>query len=278
MRLLLLLIIVCALSSLAIAKQADQIQKPKLFDGIWTNVADSFTGTNLLFHIGGVGATAVLANSGYDAQVHGTFKHRRHYESWPGAVIGSGLVAVGTGVWLYSNGVKNQDNESIGAAFAIAQATMITLAYVSVLKSSTSRPHPTNSSHLTSYQQSNEYELSFMRGIMSYGWPSGHASHTAAVTSALAHYYPSKMWLKWMGFGLTGYMIYTVSSFYQGQMHWFSDGVAGAMMGYAIGSSVGKNFRRRIDGQPVESAKFNWIPIIDRQYIGLVATLEHDWL
>ncbi|MGE3974954.1 MAG: phosphatase PAP2 family protein [Bdellovibrionales bacterium] len=249
---------------------ADENSEPKLFDGLWENVGDSFSGYNVFYHVAGVVSTAALIDSGVDAHVYDTFRHTSNDAAWPGAILGSGLGALTAGLWLYSS----DDRESLGAAFVIAQASLITVSYVSVLKAVTGRAHPTNTSHMDSQEQSEQFKYGIVERGVGYGWPSGHVSHTVAVTSALAHYYPHKTWLRWLSVGLSSYMLYTVSAFHAGQMHWFSDGVAGAFMGYSIGSTVGKNFRQRLDGSSAKMNDFLWLPVAGPQYWGLMAALQ----
>ena len=64
-----------------------------------------------------------------------------------------------------------------------------------------------------------------------------------AVVSALTSYYPHSTWLKIAGYGIVGYTMAAVSAHNRGGMHWFSDAVAGALISYTIGSSVGSYFR-----------------------------------
>lgn len=250
-------------------------ESPKLFDGLGQNIEDSFTGSNLFLHAAGFASTGILIKLGTDAQVHDTFHNNYNSPAIPGAIIGSGVGAVATAGWLYFSGKNSGDHETLGAAFSVGQASIITVTYVVLLKFTTGRAHPTNSWSLNSQEQSEQFQFGFLRnGVTAYGWPSGHVSNTVAVTSALAHYYPNKPWLVGFGIGLSAYMLYTVSAFDSGQMHWFSDGVAGAFMGYAIGSSVGKNFRRQIDGTGKDHSSINWMPIVSSNFFGLNAIWE----
>ena len=245
-----------------------------LFDGLRENIQDSFSGTNILLHAGGAASTSLLIRWGTDAQVYDSFRKTPNDLAWPGAIAGSGVAALAAGLALYSNSTSANDLESRGAAFVIAQASLITVSYVILLKSITGRAHPTNTSPLTPQEQSEEFEF-FNRLRTGYGWPSGHMSHTVAVTSALAAYYPEKTWLKWLSLGLSSYMLYTVSAFRSAQMHWFSDGVAGAMMGYAIGTTVGENMRRRVSGSENLSSSeptVRWLPLSSPGTIGFLLT------
>ena len=56
------------------------------------------------------------------------------------------------------------------------------------------------------------------------------------------------MALKLVGIASVAYMMFGVSSFRGGSMHWFSDAIAGALMAYPIGTAVGAGFRSMRDG------------------------------
>lgn len=247
----------------------------KLFDGFWENVGESFSGSNLLFHAAAFGLTPILIKTGVDGRVYDHFRRTQSEFALGGAVIGSGAVALLAGGWLYYSGNKANDQETMGAAYVMAQAALITVSYVALLKFTTGRAHPTNSWSLSPQDQSEQWQFGFLKnGLTAYGWPSGHVSHTVAVTSALAYYYPNKPWLVWLGVGLSGYMIYTVSAYDSGQMHWFSDGVAGAFIGYSIGSTVGKNFRNRLNGSIEKPSSVTWLPMVDPGFLGAMALID----
>ena len=250
-----------------------QAERPTLWGGFGDHLAGSFTGTNLLLHGAGFISTGVLINTGIDARLHENFQHQRNDAAFPGAVIGTGAAALVGGGWLYLKG-KEGDDESLGGAYAIVQASLITVAYIGLLKVTTGRAHATKTWHLSPQAQSEQFQFGLFRnGATAYGWPSGHVSHTVAVSAALAHYYPEKTWVKWAGMGLSAYMIYAVSAWDYGQMHWFSDAVAGAFFGYAIGSTVGSNFRKARGSAPSEEsssqAQLSVLPILGPQTTGL---------
>ena len=62
-------------------------------------------------------------------------------------------------------------------------------------------------------------------------------------------YYPEKQWVQIGGYSMIGYMMIGVSAAGGGRMHWFSDAIAGTLMGYAIGATVGRYFRTAYLGQ-----------------------------
>jgi membrane-associated phospholipid phosphatase len=71
------------------------------------------------------------------------------------------------------------------------------------------------------------------------GWPSGHTANAFAAAATIAHIYHENTALK--------AAVYTYASLIGLGMsiydHWASDILAGALIGYAVGATVGKSFR-----------------------------------
>jgi membrane-associated phospholipid phosphatase len=67
-----------------------------------------------------------------------------------------------------------------------------------------------------------------------------------ALVSALVAFYPDQIWI-----ALVGYPLVTAVAIgmVEGDAHWFSDIVAGALIGHAIGWAVGRGFRNAYDQQ-----------------------------
>lgn len=258
---------------LLFANSARSEFKPQLFEGLSKNIVDSFSGVNLIYHFSAFAVTPSLVTNGVDGRVYEHFRKTPNDLTWPGAILASGVGALVGGVWLY----KQEDPRSVGAAYLIAQTSAITVSYVILLKTLTGRAHPTNTWHLSPQEQSEQYS-GFNQLRYGYGWPSGHMSHTVAVTTALATYYPEKNWLKWFSLGASAYMLYTVSAHNSAQMHWFSDGVAGAFVGYAIGTTVGRNFRQQYEESSASTkvpSSTSLLPIASSEYFGV--SLLHNF-
>jgi hypothetical protein len=82
-------------------------------------------------------------------------------------------------------------------------------------------------------------------------------------------------WLKWLGVGLSTYMLYTISAFNSAQMHWFSDGIAGGFMGFAIGKSVGEGWRMDANqNHEPASSSFYWYPLVSKNTFALIGSLN----
>jgi hypothetical protein len=217
--------------------------EPQVFDGLWKNTKDSFIEDNSELHLIGAALTPLIITTGLDATVHDNFDDEPRQGLYrPGEVLGYMAPFLLAGP-LYFHGKFSEDHESLRASYAVIQTTIISLTYISILKGLTGRPPPNNNKPENIRDQSEEFNFGiFERGIV-WGWPSGHMATTMALASTLTHYYPESNWIKGAAYGTAAYMFLVVSANDRGQMHWFSDGVAGALMGYAIGTAVGSNFR-----------------------------------
>jgi|GEM_PF-317981 len=215
-----------------------------LFGNFGNNILDSFKGNNIYYHLAGVASTILIVNLDVDYYVEHYFNQHEEYGRWGRPVVFTGMflpfIAGGS---LYAYGKIKNNEEAVGASFAVLQASLIEFLYNSALKAITGRPNPNWRNNSDMESLSKTFRFGFMRGGIFWGWPSGHTSTTMAVVSALTNYYPNAAWLKIAGYSLVAYTIFGVSSVNRGGMHWFSDAVAAAFMAYAIGSTVGKYYR-----------------------------------
>ncbi len=215
-----------------------------LFGNFGNNFIDSFRGANIYLHLAAVASTAIIVTSDVDYNVQHFFNNHPEYGSWARPVVLSGELlpfVAGGSLFAYAN-IRN-DNQALGASFAVLQASMMEFLYNSALKAITGRPNPDWRHNADMDSLSKTFRFGFLRGGIFWGWPSGHTAGTMAVVSALTNYYPNSTWLKVAGYGLVAYTIFGVSATNRGGMHWFSDAVAAALMSYAIGSTIGKYYR-----------------------------------
>jgi membrane-associated phospholipid phosphatase len=78
-------------------------------------------------------------------------------------------------------------------------------------------------------------------------WPSGHTATAVAFVSALVAFYPEKRWIAPVGYAVAALMGVAMID---GDFHWPSDVVAGALLGHAVGWTVGLSFRRAYAATP----------------------------
>ncbi len=244
-----------------------------VFDHFGQNFLNSFKGDNLYLQLAGVASTALIVTSNTDYHVEHYFNEHESYSNIARPVVFTGMflpfIASGS---LYAYAKIKNDNEVLGASFAVMQATITEFLYNSLLKAITGRPHPDwqNSSDMESLSKT--FRFGFDRGGIFWGWPSGHTAATTAVVSALMGYYPNSTWLKVAGFSLMAYTIFGVSAFHRGGMHWFSDAVAAAFMSYAVGSTIGKYYRSRFSNNGSQSS--NLMPAIGNNLGGFSFSIQ----
>lgn len=253
---------------------ANASEAPGFFHHIGENALDSVSGSNLLLHGGAVGSTAFLSATESDFHIHNLFAGKRRYPLFAAGVGWGGAAPLLVGLPLYLDGRSDADEEEIGAAQAVFQAGLLALGYITLYKAITGRPNPSEGTGADVLEESLEFNFGFLREGVFFGWPSGHAATSAAVLSALMSYYPDKEWLAAVSAAATVYMIVTVSGFRGGQMHWFSDGVAGTLVGYAVGTTVGRDFRKAMDGEAGGRASWRVLPIASAGAAGIGVRLE----
>jgi membrane-associated phospholipid phosphatase len=233
-------------------------------DGLGRNAAESFWGWNLALHLTAVGQTALVSGLDVDYEVRQTFHRHTGWgrAAYPAVILGVvGPVGVISG--LFAKGYWGKDQETLGAAYAVLQANALTLGYVTMLKLITGRPPPHDdlvgpvAPDMRSL--SHTFRFGVGRGGIFHGWPSGHVAATMATCSSLAAYYPDSWALKLVGAASVAYMMFGVTSFQGGSMHWFSEAIAGALMTYPTGVATGKGFRRMQQGRAPARDQTVWV-------------------
>ncbi|MDR0409478.1 MAG: phosphatase PAP2 family protein [Spirochaetaceae bacterium] len=142
----------------------------------------------------------------------------------------------------YTSGrsLKNEKLQITG--LALAQSVLVTLAIQSPLKMISGRAMPgiintldhTRRSELDDF--SGEFDWFNMNPIR--GWPSGHTACAFAAAAVVAEMYPSNFFLKVAAYSYATFIGLGVTL----NVHWLSEAVAGALIGYAVGKTVGRSF------------------------------------
>jgi hypothetical protein len=225
------------------------------FSNIGSNSLKSITGNNLFFHGAGILSTYILINSGIDYRVHNFFAGNG-CNSFFDPAVGAGYImpaVLGGGLYFYGNFKNDEKIKTAGSA--VIQAALISLAFSTVLKAFTGRPGPDPGTYNDNGDASEIFRFGFLRGGIHYGWPSGHLCTNTAIITCLTSFYNKSTSLKIAGLLYTGYIFYGVTAHDNNTMHWFSDVVSGFLMGYAIGSTVGSNFRKAWEEDKVSGAE-----------------------
>ncbi|HTR45752.1 MAG TPA: phosphatase PAP2 family protein [Thermodesulfovibrionales bacterium] len=141
----------------------------------------------------------------------------------------------------YIAGYVRKDSRTTGTAYATAQAAAIGLLISSFYKALTGRPSPRHAAGAL-VDASREFHFGFLKGGVFYGWPSSHTTVAFAMSAAIWTLYPRSRAARCVALLYAFYIGLGVSV----TIHWFSDFAAGALIGAAIGTTVGNAFRERV--------------------------------
>ncbi|MDR2804925.1 MAG: phosphatase PAP2 family protein [Dysgonamonadaceae bacterium] len=205
-----------------------------------------------------------MIESGMDWQWN-RLAYNNKWVAYSGTPFGAlGYVApVAVPLYLYLHGRKNGDIKLQVTGLALGQSAILALGISSGIKAFTGRRDPGIMAHHIYPDEYNEnidysgdWAFGFMRrGVMS-GWPSSHTIVAFAMATTLAELYPDDARIKWGAYiyaGAVGLGVSVVS-------HWASEVFAGALMGYAIGKSVGNSFNQLLGNGSKSKINYSLYP------------------
>ncbi len=220
--------------------QSEPVPFSKLFYGFGSHFIGSFTYNYGLNHLAGIGLTYGMVKSGLDWDIH-TFANKNtgvQYSGFPSVIIG-GLVPLILPVSLYYYAGNRENYELQNTALALGQAAILSLTISSIYKAGTGRKPPADfGEEETRTNYSKDFRFGFFeRGIFD-GWPSGHATTAFAMATTLVELYPQNDTIRYSAYSYAAFIAAGIAV----NIHWASDAIAGALMGYAIGKTVGRGF------------------------------------
>ncbi|MFI5205651.1 MAG: phosphatase PAP2 family protein [Candidatus Paceibacterales bacterium] len=216
----------------------------KFFYKLSRNIADCYSGWNLLWQVVMIVLTFVSVNTGFDwLYYEWTRNATLQLFMFPAVFLGF-LVPVFLPIVMYLYGALTKNRRTLNAAWAAVQAGILGLGISSLYKVFTGRvgPHFLNNV-LIKMDTSHMFRFGFLRGGAFQGWPSSHTSVAFAMSMALVMLYPEKKVLKYI---LVIYALY-IGLGVSGTIHWFSDFASGAILGAIIGITVGKSFLEKYE-------------------------------
>jgi membrane-associated phospholipid phosphatase len=224
---------------------------PTPVDALGDDVLAAFRGPNAVFYSGAVVATWSMAFGGVDHAIRVGVQRNLAAPAYGDAALYAGYVLpLVIAPTVYVIGLATRDRTQTGAGSAALQALAVTFVTTSFLKVALGRDYPLHGGDPQAPDRLDHPEYArdfhpFQRlNLPSLpAWPSGHTSSFISVAASLTAYYPEKLWIP-----LVGYPVAVAIGFgmIDGDRHWASDVVAGALIGHAIGYSIGKSFRSRI--------------------------------
>jgi membrane-associated phospholipid phosphatase len=160
----------------------------------------------------------------------------------PGLYIGYVVPALAP-ILAYTTGRFTKDEKLQITGMALAQTLMLTLAIQTPLKMITGRSLPgivTELDHTRNSRTDNfSNEFNWFNNNFIGGWPSGHTANAVAAAATISEIYNGNLWLKIGVFSYAALIGFGVTL----DVHWASEAFAGALIGYAIGKTVGRSFR-----------------------------------
>jgi membrane-associated phospholipid phosphatase len=201
------------------------------------NLIGCFKGPRIIWHAIAVLLTLVLVTSGLDWRFFVSTRDPT-LRSWmfPAVVIG-GLLPIALPIILLALGGLARSARTSLAGWAVGQSELIGALVAAAYKSVTGRAHP---SHGLGADISHVFRFGFLRGGVFWGWPSSHTTIAFAVAVTILTLFPKRRWLGCLAIAYALYVGIGVSM----TIHWFSDFVAGAIIGMMIGTVVGTSFSR----------------------------------
>jgi len=186
-----------------------------------------------------MGGTLLIVSSGFDWVY---FKATRPFASYlfPAVILGW-RVPIVLPIALCIAGSVRKDLLMICSAYSTAQAAVIGLLISSFYKAITGRPGLRYSTR-TMIDTSHQFHFGFLKGGVFFGWPSSHTAIAFAMSVAIWTLYPNSKMVRCVALLYAFYIGIGVSM----TIHWFSDYVTGAIIGAAIGTTVGNAFKKRL--------------------------------
>jgi len=222
---------------------------PRLFYRLPQNIVTVFTGRKLLWHAAAIVLTVTIVMSGADwAYFRVTRGPEFSLLARPAIRLGFFLPIWGSLVLLLIAEVA-RNRRLIATAWALGQAALLGYLITCCYKAFTGRLPPPYSGrsrmpaayNASMIDSSHGFQFGFMRGGVFWGWPSSHTTVAFAMSLCLVVLYPRNKLL------LVGALFYAcyIGLGVSVTIHWLSEFVAGALIGSAIGITVGRSFREK---------------------------------
>lgn len=199
------------------------------------NVLGCFEGRKLVWHLAAILLTFAVVMSGLDWQYFlATRSPALRSWLWPAVPIG-GLVPIALPLMLLLVGTITRSGPTRLVGWAIVQAEVIGGIIAAGYKAATGRAHPT---HEVGTDLTRVFKFGLLRGGVFWGWPSSHTTIAFAMAVTVFTLFPKQKWLGYTAIAYAFYIGVGVST----TIHWFSDFVAGALIGTVVGMVVGTGF------------------------------------
>ena len=205
------------------------------FSTLPRNLVECFKGRRLIWHAVAITLTVALVLSGFDWQYF-LWTRSPRLRAWlfPAVPIG-GLLPITLPLILLLLGWLTGSARTRLTVCAIIQAEILGGVVAAAYKAITGRAHPPLG---TGTDLTHVFKFGLLRGGVFWGWPSSHTTIAFAMAVTVFRLFPKQKWLGYFAISYAFYIGFGVSM----TIHWFSDFVAGALIGTVVGLVVGNSF------------------------------------
>ena len=234
---------------MAQTEEKEKISPVVVFHDFGWNLLNSVTYNYGLNFIGAGLGTVIFVESGLDWN----WRNVAYNNQWLGTaglpmLFAGYIVPAITPISLYLIGRYLGDTKLQITAAALVQAFLITQAFHIPFKMITGRTVPGVISGVffepnsTRDERTKDFSDEFNWFTFDFydGWPSGHTACAFSAAAVISEIYNDKTLVK---IGVYTYA-FLMGFFVAVNTHWISDSFAGALLGYAVGKTVGKSFNR----------------------------------
>ena len=211
----------------------------KYFNVALQTIYSLYSGWNLFWQIIAFFLTYIISTSGFDAiYFQSTQGYKLQLFLFPAVIIGF-FFPLFLPIIIYYLGRVKKNILYIYTSYALAEAGVLGLLISSIYKVFTGRPGPYGLDLVNTVGEvSKVFRFGIYRGGAFQGWPSSHTTVAFAMSFTLVTLYPKNKILKYIAIVYAFYIGIGVST----NIHWFSDFVAGAILGTLIGVGIGRYF------------------------------------
>ncbi|MEK7156918.1 MAG: phosphatase PAP2 family protein [Patescibacteria group bacterium] len=195
-----------------------------------------YRGNSIFYHIAAVVLTYVLVVSGFDWYFFEVTRSPYFYPLTMAAGIGGFFVPVLIPIGMYVVGEIRKNAALIAHGALCAQAVVIAWVVSSFYKALTGRIEPEFLTQTSFVDGSRNFNFGILEHGIFWGWPSSHAATACALAAALIVCYSSNNVVKALAFLLAASVAVGAAVGF----HWFSDVLAGIIIGTLAGVVVAR--------------------------------------
>jgi len=199
------------------------------------NLVGIFSWKNLKWHVLAFALTLALVASGFDWYYFHLFQGTLLYKIMFSAALVGGALPILLPLVSLIIVYFNKNKALLNATLALVQAAFLGWFISSVYKIFTGRVGPPLHAITDTSQV---FRFGFFRGGIFWGWPSSHTTVAFAMAFTIFTMFPKNKIARASALLYAFYIGIGVSM----TIHWFSDFIAGAIIGTVIGITVGKNY------------------------------------